>query len=50
MENNNPQNWENEKNIILFRRNLFRKYVNKLRHHYRARNWTFDENHFLVSS
>ena len=20
-----------------------------LRHHYRARNWTFDENHFLVS-
>ena len=21
-----------------------------LRHHYRARNWTFDENHFLVSS
>ena len=23
---------------------------NALRHHYRARNWTFDENHFLVSS
>ena len=22
----------------------------KLRHPYRARNWTFDENHFLVSS
>ena len=22
----------------------------KLRHHYRARNWTFDENSFLVSS
>ena len=21
-----------------------------LRHHYRARNWTFDENHFLVFS
>ena len=21
-----------------------------LRHHYRARNWTFDENQFLVSS
>ena len=21
-----------------------------LRHHYRARNWTFDENHFVVSS
>ena len=22
----------------------------ELRHHYRARNWTFDENHFLISS
>ena len=23
---------------------------NDFRHHYRARNWTFDENHFLVFS